>query len=254
MSNCSVLRLRNAYLLREIEEYYGDFITDQIYERFESDPNNDYILENLQTHDHNLLKQQILKRYAKYVIDIFALTTKLNKEETVILSTYNPSVFAGNSDFKNLLDFYGYFISGYEKLKGVTYIYIEPLYPVNCNDFVKYDCHGIVYHITDKSNVNSIRKSGLRIRNGNFNGQYRNFPARIYLCGSHKFNDFEMLKSVADKVIDGGTKNSAVLKINVKNAKINFYKDDLMEDEYSFFTYHNIPPEWIVQKLNWPYN
>lgn len=102
--------------------------------------------------------------------------------------------------------------------------------------------------------MQSILKSGLRIRNSKYKGDYRNFPARIYLCASPKFNDFEMLKSVADKVIEGGWKNAAILKINVRYAKINFYKDEIMNDDCCFFVYHNIPPEWIVQELQWPNN
>lgn len=141
---------------------------------------------------------------------------------------------------------------GYEKQNGCTYIYIEPVYPVNYNNYVNYDCHGIVYHITTKDNVNSILKSGLRMRNPEYNNSYRNFPGRIYLCASPKFDDFEMLKSVADKVIEGGWKNSAIIKITVRYAKINFYKDEIMNDDYCFFTYHNIPPEWIVQELRRP--
>lgn len=254
INDCAWIRLKHAYWLRKLEDYYGELITEQVYEKFNNNPDKDYILENLQTHDHTLLKQQILKRYSQYIIDIFELSSKPNKEATIVISTYTPITFAGTLNFKNLLEFYGYFIAGYEKQNGCTYIYIEPVYPINYNNYVNYNCHGIVYHITEKSNVQSVLKSGLRIRNSKYKGDYRNFPARIYLCASPKFNDFEMLKSVADKVIDGGWKNAAILKINVRNAKINFYKDEIMKDDCSFFTYHNIPPEWIVQELQWPNN
>ena len=50
-----------------------------------------------------------------------------------------------------------------EYLKSVNDIKtIESLVENNCNDYIYKDCNGIVFHLTDKENVNKILKVGLR--------------------------------------------------------------------------------------------
>lgn len=101
-----------------------------------------------------------------------------------------------------MLDFYGYFIT-YSDF-DICSIYIELTYSENCSDYFYNNCHGIGYHLTSKNNVEKILNAGLRTRSGigsNSDG-YRNFPRRIYFCASEKFNDFEMLKSVAKEIAD----------------------------------------------------
>lgn len=254
--------IRKDYYLRLFEYYWGDNLTDDIHNDYLNDINKDYILENLQTHNCGLVKRKISDRYSSKLLYIDIPYESRSDKEIVAIYTAEPEFFEHNTNFKNLLDFYGYFLSyiGQDQSNSEIYIlYIEPKFSENCNDFVYETCNGIVYHITQKRNVPKIRKSGLRIRNGDITKygnlqSYRNFPKRIYLCGSSKFNDFDMLKTIADEVIPGGYENSAILKINVSRSSMNFYKDSAMNNPNCFFTYQNIPPSMIVQELHWPEN
>lgn len=224
--------------------------------------NKDYVLKNLQTHNCNVVKRKISDKYSSKLLYIDIPYESRGDKEVIVIYTIEPEFFEHNIDFKSILDFYEYFLSyiGQDQSNSEIYIlYIEPKFSENCNDFVYKTCNGIVYHITQKQNVAKIRKSGLRIRNEDIikynNPQsYRNFPKRIYLCGSLKFNDFDMLKTVADEVIPSGYENSAILKINVSRCSMNFYKDSTMDNPNCFFTYQNIPPNVIVQELHWPKN
>lgn len=77
--------------LKEFKEYWGDNITNKIYEDYISNPHKDYVLENLQTHDSEFLKGQILKRYWNHVTDIKSYSKSNKSEQILILYVENPN-------------------------------------------------------------------------------------------------------------------------------------------------------------------
>ena len=56
-------------------EYFGDVPVD-VQNKFKKDPSEYYILENLKTHDSNLLVRKIQERFPKFEIDDISMYTK----------------------------------------------------------------------------------------------------------------------------------------------------------------------------------
>ena len=216
-----------------LENYFPDITIDNV--------NIDYILENLNTHDTNLLIQQLEKINGTCNVSDEGKGTvklvhkeKLNKKETFI----------------NLLDFYGYYITKVKyDLDTDKYIYIIcPKYSKNCSDFVYNECKGICYHICLTKTVESILKNGLRCKKAN----YRDFPKRIYVIAVpikniNKLKD--IIKNVFEELCFGDPSKYNILKINKgSHNKIgpDFYEDDIMKSNNTFYTYTNIPKEEIT--------
>lgn len=120
---------------------------------------------------------------------------------------------------------------------------IEPKYADIVTDKVHDDYDCILYHFTDKKNVESIMKSGLRLKKGD----YREFENRCFLFGA-KTNE-ELKKCIAYlKNIKSTVKNPVILKVTLdKYYNVDFYQDTMMNSDNGFFcyTYAMIPPSWI---------
>lgn len=141
-----------------------------------------------------------------------------------------------------------------EYLKSVNDIKtIEPLVENNCNDYIYKNCNGIVFHLTDKDNVNKIFKVGLRPKYAKHetiknlkDKQHNNidYKGKIYLAAiSDLRNVKHRIKEIKDKLFKNNN-NVKVLKIRLPN-NIDFYKDNAMYDDMSYFTYTPIDSKYI---------
>ena len=224
----------NDYRKSCLENYFNNGIIID-------DVNRDYILENLNTHDANLLIKQLEKLDG---------TCDASVEGKGTVKFVNKDKLDKKEHFINLLDFYGYYITKVKyDLNIDKYIYIIcPKYSKNCNDFVYGECKGICYHICLTKSVESILKNGLRCKKAN----YRNFPKRIYVIAV-PIKNINKLKNIVKDVFEelcfGDPSKYSILKINKgSHNKIgpDFYADDIMESNNTFYTYTNIPKEEIT--------
>ena len=141
-----------------------------------------------------------------------------------------------------------------EYLKSVNDIKtIESLVENNCNDYIYKDCNGIVFHLTDKENVNKILKVGLRpkyVKHETINNlktkQHNNieYKGKIYVAAISNLSTVKYkIKEIKDKLFKNNN-NVKVLKIRLPN-NIDFYKDNAMYDDMSYFTYTPIDSKYI---------
>ena len=141
-----------------------------------------------------------------------------------------------------------------EYLKSVNDIKtIESLVENNCNDYIYKDCNGIVFHLTDKENINKILKVGLRpkyVKHETINNlktkQHNNieYKGKIYVAAISNLSTVKYkIKEIKDKLFKNNN-NVKVLKIRLPN-NINFYKDNAMYDDISYFTYTPIDSKYI---------
>ena len=141
-----------------------------------------------------------------------------------------------------------------EYLKSVNDVKtIESLVENNCNDYIYKDCNGIVFHLTDKENVNKILKVGLRpkyVKHETINNlkdkQHNNidYKGKIYVAAISDLSTIKYkIKEIKDKLFKNNN-NVKVLKIRLPN-NIDFYKDNAMYDDISYFTYTPIDSKYI---------
>ena len=233
--------------VNEIENYYGE-IPNNIVEAFHNGEVHDYILENLNTHDTDMLQKKILDIFNKYDVKFYNYSD--DNKNAFEIQTENANELSNDNNFTNLLDFFGYYVS---KIYADALL-ICPKYSKNMNDLVYSKNHGKLYHFTTSDHDKSILENGLRTRNKN----YRFFPKRIYLYSAFESLDkINEIKEYITKVVGQLRINRyglSVFKIDLSklNNEISFYKDDIMNDDNSVFTYTNIPKE-CIEKIEFEY-
>ena len=222
-------------------EYFGEFDKEVCLEE-------DYILDNLNTHDTEKLKSKILE-ISKVEFEDYS-SDKIKSFSVLCESKEDAISLINNEKFKNLIEFFNYFIS--EVIDNR--IFIEPVYSEDRSKYVFNDCKGICYHITTNERAEKIIKTGLRMKRS----YYREFPSRIYLYATPKLslvNDAH-IKDFVYKIVnklkaerEGGI---AIIRVNLNkcyNDVMRFYKDTSMKEDEAIFTYNNIPAECLT-KLN----
>ena len=145
-----------------------------------------------------------------------------------------------------------YIINEYLKSVNTTKT-IETLFENNYNDYIYKDCNGIVFHLTDKENINKILKVGLRpkyVKHETINNlkdkQHNNidYKGKIYVAAISDLSTVKYkIKEIKDKLFKNNN-NVKVLKIRLPN-NIDFYKDNAMYDDISYFTYTPIDSKYI---------
>lgn len=230
-------------------DLFNNEIPEEYIEKIKNGKFNDFIIENLKTHDAKKLQDKIKKEFDnKYVFhfeevlnyDNEGKEKYDNKSFYIITREEIINKMSKDKDLENLIKFYGYYIS---KAKD-DYILVCPLYAEYANDLVYKKNHGILYHFTTSNNNESILKNGLRCRQGT----YRKFPERIYLYSKYKLDN--NIKEFINKVTDTFKKEKygiSIFKINLNKIgkDISFYTDDYMDEEEAVYTYTNIPSECI---------
>lgn len=235
----------NDIYLESMRDYFGDDIPNCVYESMESGVHKDYILENLKSHDIDLLCKKINQKFGKDT-EMYFLSLN-HKDSSFELICYDK---IDEDELKNLLDFFGYYITQSGKENDEYFYVISPIYAKDANNLVYTKNHGKLYHFSTGENAKDIEKVGLRCKSA----KYRYFPKRIYAYASDK--KLNQIPDIFDKIKDVVNPQQAqqygiyIYQIDLNKSKkdtyINFYEDDVMEDGDAVYTYNNIPPECIT--------
>lgn len=226
-----------------------------------------YVLHPLQEtlHSHNSKTfvtriQNILK---DFIVEIKSTETVFGKDIlTIELKQDNPLAgikeTGGNTlkdcglsnMFYNLLEFYLYYITDiYEKEDKNIIVRIEPAYTTCISKDIK-DNGNVVYHVTERENLDKILKCGIRPRVGKVkkDGGYRYFPERIYFVGKLK-RHVQNLGNLYKLIKMLNIKDPVVLEVNLGEHDVDFWKDLAADDiELACYT-HTAIPKWFVKKV-----
>lgn len=238
-------------------EHYGEK-TGLPASRYDLDNNhNDWIIENLQSHDHKIVIKRLKKILGDLIIDIN--TDKLSEKYTTarivrISLSKNCDIFnndsqktftLNNSDLSNkirdVLEFHNYYITLIYFYENVNVIILEPKQTENATDFVKKQRY--VYHITHKDNIQSIIKKGLcpKVKKNDDEYRYRYYTERVFLIVNS-----ENIKSDITQVINDLNlwKDYAILKIDISKLNITYWWDDASRGN-TVYTVESIHPKFI---------
>lgn len=240
-------------------DYYQQLIDDYTTVGQNIDIHNNNLFDLYDIIDENLLSHDIDKliKSLKFYYDDLKYKKLSNKSITSLCVKSDDinilKEFYHDEDIKDTLLFYNYNITTKEYMISDTrpIIYIEPLYPIKCNDEVYNKSSGILYHFCKIGSKNNILKTGLRCKS---QSQYRLYPQRIYFFSGNSntlYNDNnKQLLIDFFNVLNINPSRLGILKINLHKSPhihFDFYKDELMGKvgNNSCFTYHNIPPDCI---------
>ena len=235
----------DKFYLESMKEYFGDDVPNGVYEAMQSGDYTDFILENLKSHDINLLCKKIWDMFGKDCPTLEFLPMNHKNTSFQIVSYEELDV----DKLKNLLEFLGYYIttSGQDEDDGEYHYIVSPTYPTNANDLVYIKNHGKLYCFITGENARDIEETGLRCKSG----EDRYFPERIYAYASCK--NLNKIPDIYDKITKFVDPNEVkkygiyIYRIDLQKSKndtyINFYSDDIMHDKDVVYTYNNIPAE-----------
>ena len=163
-------------------------------------------------------------------------------------------------EFINLIVSNGYCISKihYSKNNDSSVFLIEPRYQEDISDKLK---SRIFYHITKKNNLENIKRTGLRPRQGKYKTQnknkhfisYREFDDRVFLVAepeSHQDLKNTLAQIIADKQY---AKNEyCILKLDLRKSKFELpiYKDTVSKSKYAVYTIYPIYSKCIINVYN----
>lgn len=163
-------------------------------------------------------------------------------------------------EFINLIISNGYCISQirYSNQNDSSVFLIEPRYQEDISD--KFESR-ILYHITKKDNLENIKRTGLRPRQGKYKTQsknkhftsYREFDDRVFLIAepeSHKDLKNTLAQIIADKQY---AKNEyCILKLDLRKSKFELpiYKDTVAKSKYAVYTIYPIYNKCITNIYN----
>lgn len=243
----------DKFYLESMKEYFGDDIPNAVYEAMQSGDYTDFILENLKTHDIDLLCKNIKEKFGKDNPTLEFLYINNDKETSLKMESYKE---LDNDELKNLLDYFGYYITDCGKDDNRYNYSISPIYASDANDLVHVKNYGKLYYFSTGENARDIEATGLRSKSG----EDRYFPERIYAYASCK--NLNKIPDIYDKMTKFVDPNEAkkygiyIYRIDLQKSKndtyINFYSDDIMHDKDVVYTYNNIPAECmrLVDVLN----
>ena len=243
----------DKFYLESMKEYFGDDIPNAVYEAMQSGDYTDFILENLKTHDIDLLCKNIKEKFGKDNPTLEFLYINNDKETSLKMESYKE---LDNDELKNLLDYFGYYITDCGKDDNRYNYSISPIYASAANDLVYVKNYGKLYYFSTGENAKVIEKTGLGCKSG----ECGCLPERIYAYAScknlNKIPDiYDKIKSFVDPV-EAEKYGIYIYRIDLEKSKkgtyINFYADDIMHDKDVVYTYNNIPAECmrLVDVLN----
>lgn len=242
----------DKFYLESMKEYFGDDVPNGVYEAMRSGDYTDFILENLKSHDTNLLCKKIWDMFGKDCPTLEFLPMN-HKNTSFQIVSYEE---LDNDELKNLLDYFGYYITDCGKDDNRYNYSISPIYASDANDLVHVKNYGKLYYFITGENARDIEETGLRCKSG----EDRYFPERIYAYVSCK--NLNKIPDIYDKITKFVDLNEAkkygiyIYRIDLQKSKndtyINFYEDDIMHDKDVVYTYNNIPAECmrLVDVLN----
>ena len=238
----------DKFYLESMKEYFGDDIPNGVYEAMQSGDYTDFILENLKSHDIDFLCKKIKEKFGKNdpTLEFVDVNDKGSSFGMISQTKFD------NDELKNLLDYFGYYITK-DWFEDNKYHYIIcPIYASGAND----QNHGKLYYFSTGGNARDIEETGLRCKSA----ECRNYPKRIYAYASDK--NLNKIPDLFDKISLVVNLHEAekygiyIYRIDLNKSKngtyINFYNDDIVHDKDVVYTYNNIPAECmrLVDVLN----
>lgn len=224
-----------------------------------------HLNEALKSYSIDYLIKQLKKKF--YFIEV----EKINNDKTTSIGIR----IDGNNDivdkekfkdtkeaeeFINLIVSNGYCISliRYSKQNNYSVFLIEPRYQEDIIDKLN---SRIFYHVTKKDNLENIKRTGLRPRQGKYNTQsknnhfitYREFDDRVFLVAkpeSHQDLKNTLAQTIADKQY---AKNEyCILELDLRKSKfeIPIYKDTVSKSKYAVYTIYPIYAKCIKNIYN----
>lgn len=247
-----------------LNDYYFEGIPESVISDFKYNPTDNYIFENLNTHDADKLIAALRKIYKDF--EIYDVLDHAGEHRFLILDVIGNNFYhIYNSErFDNIISFYGYSKSKIDCVRDCCRIELEPIYADmdEANDIVYNKCNGIIYHITNEEGYKKIMKNGFRINGVDTDSKvarrpkHRDYPNRTYFVaipGNVKqvlhSNDMEM--SIMNYFKGNIFKDKIyILKVRVTGMNIDFYRDSVSisidgSASPAVYCYCNIPPQFI---------
>lgn len=239
--------LKEKILIESIEKSFDDFIdSDALYydNCYPLDYDHDIREGLIRSYGHDMLIKRLCKNYDGY-IDTILIIDNANKNKSIEL-TMKPEFFDSgvgkfespydSGPFETILNLYGFYLSKRTDNK----IYLEPMYSDEMTDKVYKSEY--LYHVTHKSRLDSILKTGLNPRQA----KNRYYSHRIYLMYADEI-EYDNVKDEAKKLAKYKRINRPMLlKIDISKCNnMRFYIDPNAGGR-CIYTYDCIKPEWIV--------
>lgn len=246
-----------SYIIRDskfelLQEYYDYNVPQEVIDNFNRyEDNSKAIFEFLKSIPINKMVSIIKNEF-----NVKDVNTEANIIEIIFNDINDRKSITNTIKFKYILSFTNYRIHTSKS----NYVILEQSYPLNkYNKFIYNDCHNVVWHITKKTNLNSIENKGVKAKyasketNEHFKlkmdaSNYNNHP-KVYFLATDNLNKDNIKKIFNDSCIklNVNKDDCIICKIMLGKGNLEFdvYKDELMFDEYSFWTYNNIPVENI---------
>ena len=163
-------------------------------------------------------------------------------------------------EFINLIVSNGYCISQihYSKRNDSSVFLIEPRYQEDISDKLK---SRIFYHITKKDNLENIKRTGLRPRQGKYKTQnknkhfisYREFDDRVFLIAEPESHQ-DLKNILAQIIVDKQYVKDeyCILKLDLRKSKFELpiYKDTVSKSKYAVYTIYPIYNKCIINVYN----
>lgn len=218
---------------------------------------NDWVIENLQSHDHKIVIRRIKDVLGDKILNIDTedASEKLTKARIVrFFIDKSCNIFNSDSEttFKlkdckianeinKILKFHNYYITQIYLHENNNILIIEPKQTENATDLVKKSNY--VYHITYKQNLTSILRTGLRpkVKKSKDEPAYRYFTERVFLIMHSPRIQRDLIQVLDD--LDAWN-NYVILKIDVSKLNITFWWDDASIGN-TIYTVESIPPKFI---------
>lgn len=235
---------KRLFAEKVFREFFGEFLTEEVENKFKEDWHYDYIKEMLESHDVDGLIAKLKTLYGKNIARYYKLKRKpldiirIEFDSAIVLDA-----FKDDNRVKNALHYYNYFIT--KTIEEECVIFIEPTFSEEITDEEFQNCKGIFYHITTSHIVaNKIVAHGLIPKASSEDdeaGGYRTFPERAYLIGfKNQKNVDDKLKRIAPNVVNDPA-NCSIVKINLNRSYVKLYKDLSMSGRNDcYFTYSRI--------------
>ncbi|MBO5003834.1 MAG: hypothetical protein J6D03_00905 [Clostridia bacterium] len=233
-----------------IREYYDSEIPDNIAKTFTDISLNDFINENLLSHNYKLLQKKLSVKLSQYIVSYEDYYGNGDKKSFIV--KVNDLNILLNPELHRLLKFFNYYIKTINKIDKT--IFVGPLYLESAYKQV-WDNNGIGYHFTSSNRVESILKNGLRCKDVS-DKQFE--LSRIYMFSTNR--DLTEYDKEYIEYFSGMATNNiwqevskyglAIIKIDLSKLKqknIEWYKDTFMKEKEAVFTYTNIPSICLSQ-------
>ena len=222
-----------------------------------------FIYETLiKSHNSDILTKKLKDTFEDIIeIENFKLINHENVNSLRIYIEKSKDILTDNR-FVKLIELFNYFISKIEKRNGIEVILLEPVFGNNLDSYIENECEGIVYHITNKNNRESILKLGIRSKGyidlskkekinidlKNDNNWYRKFPKRIYFIANGKNFRNDIFQLMRDKNLTLDT--MSIFKCKIDRKYLSLYNDPLYESKNFCYGYGFMHPNQIEEITN----